>query len=118
MAALPFPPTAIASSSSVLVVASGAELHLVANGTSSSAAPAADLDEKAQATGMIRKLTLNADSTLAVSAHDDKTLRVWNISETGISLRSSRPTFKRVASVSFTAANELVVTDKVGDVFL
>lgn len=113
---LPFPPTALATASSAptLVYAAGATLHAYppASGT------AAESSAKAQAAGLIRKVALSADGSLAVSAGDDKTLRVWDVKEGELSLRSTRHTLKRVACLSFTPENDVLVTDKVGDVFL
>ncbi|BEI94022.1 uncharacterized protein CcaverHIS019_0604810 [Cutaneotrichosporon cavernicola] len=107
---LPLPPTAIATASaaSTVIYASGANLH---------AFPAASSKAEGSNTGLIRKLALSADGTVAVSAGDDKTLRVWDVNGE-ITLRSTRYTLKRVACMSFTKANDILVTDKVGDVFL
>lgn len=113
-----FPPTAIASSSSALLVASGSTLHYVEGDKTTSVSPSPDLDVRAHAAGLVRKLALSQDGKLAVSAGDDKSLRVWNVTPEGLTLRSTRVMFKRAASIQFTADNDLIVTDKVGDVYL
>ncbi|GMK57345.1 hypothetical protein CspeluHIS016_0401790 [Cutaneotrichosporon spelunceum] len=111
--ALPLPPTAIATATAAptVVYASGANLHAFPPGSSPKA-------ECSKPTGLIRKLALSADGTIAVSAGDDKTLHVWDVKAGEITLRSTRNTLKRVACLSFTPANDILVTDKVGDVFL
>lgn len=116
MATLPLPPTALATASaaSKLVYASGSTLHAYPG----SAASAGESSAKAQVAGLIRKVALSADGSLAVSAGDDKTLRVWNVAAGELSLRSTRHTLKRVACLSFTPYNDIILTDKVGDVFL
>lgn len=115
MATLPFPPTALATASSAptLIYASGSTLHV-----GSASASAGETSAKAQATGLIRKVALSADGTLAVSAGDDKTLRVWDVKASELVLRSTRQTLKRVACLSLTPENDILITDKVGDVFL
>jgi len=114
---LPFPPTALASSSSGVLVASGSVLHLLPAGAAAASSTPAAADAKAEAAGLVRKIAVSPDGTLAASAHDDKMLRVWNLGSE-ITLRSERTMFKRVASISFNADNSIVVTDKVGDVYL
>lgn len=114
MATTPLPPSAVASSSTRAVLASGATLHLVSGERVSSASPAADAKE--QLAGVIRKVALSADGAHAVTAGDDKSLRVWALGEAP-ELLSTRQTTKRVADLCFDADGSIVVTDKVGDVF-
>lgn len=90
MATLPFPPSAVASTSRHLVVASGSTLHLLSNDNAvSSAAPEAEASIKTNTTGLVRRLAISPDNSVVVSAGDDKTLRVWDI-EGGLMLRSTR----------------------------
>lgn len=115
MATVTLPPSAIASSSSNVVVASGSTIHLVSGDkvTSSSSAE----DAKAELAGVIRTVAISADGKYAATAGDDKTLRVWELLDTP-KLISSRSTTKRVADMSFDDNNNILVTDKVGDVFM
>ncbi|KAL1413578.1 tRNA (guanine-N(7)-)-methyltransferase non-catalytic subunit trm82 [Vanrija albida] len=117
MATLPLPPSAVASTSRTLVVASGSTLHLV-NGDNAvaSASPDAEPSLKGATTGLVRRLAISPDERIVVSAGDDKTLRVWDV-EGGLKLRSTRNTVKRVADLSFDTDGAILVTDKVGDVF-
>lgn len=111
---LPLPATAVASSSGALLVASGTSLHFAAgDNVSSSTTPNTTVPA-----GLVRKVALSADGKLAVSAGDDKHLTVWNIEDGKLSVRSTRQTAKKVASIDFTADNQIVVTDKVADVYL
>ncbi|TXT15605.1 hypothetical protein VHUM_00108 [Vanrija humicola] len=116
MATLPLPPSAVASTSRTLVVASGSTLHLLNGDAVSSASADAEPTTKSQISGQVRRLAISPDGAIVVSAGDDKTLRVWDI-EGGLKLRSTRNTVKRVADLSFDADGAILVTDKVGDVF-
>ncbi|WOO77299.1 tRNA (guanine-N(7)-)-methyltransferase non-catalytic subunit TRM82 [Vanrija pseudolonga] len=118
MATLPFPPSAVASTSRHLVVASGSTLHLVSsdNAVVNAAPDAEAATTKTNTSGLVRRLAISPDNTVVVSAGDDKTLRVWDI-EGGLKLRSTRNMIKRVADLSFDHDGAILVTDKVGDVF-
>lgn len=67
--------------------------------------------------GLIRAVALSDDSSLAVSAGDDKSLHLYDVVDGHLKLRNTRITAKRVASLSF-APGGILVTDKVGDVYL
>jgi tRNA (guanine-N(7)-)-methyltransferase subunit TRM82 len=114
----PFPPTAIASSSSALIVASGASLHVYTSSGVTTTTPETVSDAKAHATALVRKVAISSDGALAVTAGDDKALRIWDIAAGKATPRSARIMHKRAAAISFTAANDVIVTDKVGDVYL
>lgn len=114
MATTSLPPSAIASSSAHAVVASGSTLHLVSGEKVASASPAQDAKE--ELAGVIRKVAISADGKYAVTAGDDKSLRVWELKDKP-ELVSTRQTTKRVADMSFDKDGNIVVTDKVGDVF-
>lgn len=116
MATTPLPPSAVASSSSNAVVASGATVHLVTGDRVASASSAAD--PQGELAGAIRKVAISADGAHAVTAGDDKSLRVWALhGPDAPALVSTRHTTKRVADMAFDSSNNIIVTDKVGDVF-
>lgn len=114
MATIPLPPSAVASSSNHAVIASGSTLHLI-NGDNVTSASSAE-DSKAELSGLIRRVALSKDGKYAVTAGDDKSLRVWELGEKP-TLVSTRQTTKRVADLCFDKEGNIVVTDKVGDVF-
>ena len=114
MATTSLPPSAVASSSAHAVVASGSTVHLVTGDKVASASSAEDA--KQELAGVIRKVAISADGKYAVTAGDDKSLRVWELKEKP-ELVSTRQTTKRVADMCFDKDGNIVVTDKVGDVF-
>jgi tRNA (guanine-N(7)-)-methyltransferase subunit TRM82 len=113
MSSLPVPPTVLASSSSHLLIASGSSLQLYH--TSASSSPTST---SSPFKSLITHAALSPSSTHAVAAYEDKSLCTFSLSEGTPRLLHTRQTVKRVSALSFADDNSIIVSDKVGDVFL
>ncbi|WVQ95232.1 hypothetical protein IAU59_002327 [Kwoniella sp. CBS 9459] len=119
MAALAYPPVALASSSSNIVTAAGSSISAFnpstsTNLTSPSSAPAG----KNQQSSIIRLVAVTEDGKIAASVGEDKSLKVWDIKDDAITLRSTRAMVKKGSHVTFGPDQAIVVCDKVGDAYL
>ena len=108
MSTFTLPPTAIASTQSALYIASGPSIHAQDLGTNTSTT-------LSTSSGVIRKIALSQGGQYLASIGDDKSLRIFSTSP--FKELSSRITSKRCSDVSFTAAGDILVSDKVGDVY-
>ncbi|KAK8854534.1 hypothetical protein IAR55_003273 [Kwoniella newhampshirensis] len=112
----PFPPVALASSSSSIIVAAGASLHVL-DPSSSTTFSSPQVDNKAHQDGFIRLVTVSDDGKIVVTLGDDKVLRVWDLSEREIRLRHTRTAVKRGSHLTFGPDGSIILSDKVGDVY-
>ncbi|WVO14571.1 hypothetical protein L204_102206 [Cryptococcus depauperatus] len=113
MAQLPYPPTALATSSHFLVVAAGPGLVIFdpTNGALCSSAPNTT-------SALIRLVAILPDGSVAATLDEDKKLCVWSLSPEGkISLRHSRTVVKKGSDISFAPDRSIILSDKVGDVY-
>ncbi|WVR09333.1 hypothetical protein IAU60_006399 [Kwoniella sp. DSM 27419] len=115
MTTVAYPPSAVASTSSLVVFSAGASVH--AHDPASSkvvSSPSAEI--KDHQTSFIRLLAVHQDGKLAATVGDDKSLKVWDIGDEDIKLRSTRALIKKGSHVSFGHDAAIIVSDKVGDV--
>lgn len=112
MTSLPAPPTVLASSSSHLLIASGSSLQLYHPSSSSPTSTSTPFKS------LITHAALSPSSTHAVAAYEDKSLCTFSLSEGTPRLLHTRQTVKRVSALSFADDKSIIVSDKVGDVFL
>ncbi len=118
MTSLPFPPTCLASSPSQLLFASGSTLHRYATSLStcsSTASPSSDT--KSHSTGLIRHIAISPNEIHAATLGDDKSLRIYRLISNPLILLSTRTTIKRCSHLTFTKNGDIIVADKVGDVY-
>lgn len=117
MTSLPFPASALASSSSHLILASGYSIKLYEGSTEScsSTSPSTSSDTTSHTAGLIRHIAISPDDAFAVTLGDDKSLRVYALRE--LTLLSTRTTIKRGSQLSFSLKNDIIVSDKMGDVY-
>ncbi|WRT68699.1 uncharacterized protein IL334_005679 [Kwoniella shivajii] len=116
MSNLSFPPLALASSSNSLVVAAGSSVVLL-DPSSSKVISSPSVDNRAHQNGLIRNIAVSHDGKLVVSAGEDKSLKVWDVEEEELKLRSTRTLIKKASHVSFGQDQSIIISDKVGDVF-
>ncbi|WWD19332.1 hypothetical protein CI109_103791 [Kwoniella shandongensis] len=116
MSNLPFPPIALASSSSSIVFAAGASVHVFDPSSSTNFSSPA-VDNKAHQDGLIRLVTVSEDGKVVVTLGDDKALKVWDITEGEIKLRNTRTAVKRGSHMTFGPDGTIILSDKVGDVY-
>ncbi|WWC71258.1 uncharacterized protein I206_105211 [Kwoniella pini CBS 10737] len=116
MSDLPFPPLILASSSSSVVSASGAQIILY-NSQTSKIINSPQVENKLQQNGFIRHLAITNDGKIVASVGDDKNLKVWDVNDDELKLRSTRGLIKKASHISFANDNSIIVSDKVGDVY-
>ncbi|EIW68303.1 hypothetical protein TREMEDRAFT_69302 [Tremella mesenterica DSM 1558] len=110
----PYPPLAIASSSNLLLISSGPSLIIYEPSTHQTTVYTPDT----KSPSLIRHSAISSDGTVAATISDDKSLLVYSISTNSITLRSSRQVMKKSSSLSFSPKGDLIISDKVGDVYL
>jgi len=115
--ALPLPSAALASSSSHVLISTGSSLHAIplAAGSSSSTVAASEGQNQPHVASLIRQIASSPDGSHVATVSDDKVLRVYSIEP--LQLLSSRPLSKRASHISFAGPTDILVTDKVGDVY-
>ncbi|KAH7913061.1 WD40-repeat-containing domain protein [Hygrophoropsis aurantiaca] len=101
------------------VVISGPHLHVLDTITgsvlhSTTTFPDAEKDALLKA-GPVRCAAVNSSGNLMACAGDDKQLKVWDIGQ--LKLLSSRELPKKPTSIHFTKDDNILVSDKFGDVF-
>lgn len=111
------PPQALASSSTHVLVATGSTLHsLPLNGGESPASlPLSSSTSQPHVSSLIRLIAFSPDNAHAATISDDKNLRTYSLSP--FALLSTRQASKRCSALSFASSTEIVVSDKVGDVY-
>jgi len=115
----PFPPLTLASSSTRLAVASGSALHIFTPSSDPTPSPltSSSSDKSAHSAGLVRHIALSPDRIHAATHGDDKALRVFSIDTDSLKLLSTRTTTKRGSHISFEKNDDILVSDKVGDVY-
>ena len=115
MASTPYPAACLATSSSLMAIASGSSIHLRRlSSAPSSSKPTPD--PKIHSTSLIRHVAISPDEQYLAALTDSKHLLVYSTSS--LDQLSSRQLSKRGARLSFSPAGDVIVTDKVGDVYL
>ncbi|WVW85279.1 hypothetical protein I302_107317 [Kwoniella bestiolae CBS 10118] len=117
MSDLNFPPLVLASASSTIAAAAGATL-IVHNTETSKTISSPACDNRAHQNGFIRHIAVSEDSKIIASVGDDKNLKVWDVAEDELRLRSTRGLIKKASCVTFSPEGGIIVSDKVGDVYL
>ena len=117
MASLPYPALCFASSSARQLFASGAAIHIQDSSRLTSSSTASSSSGTNHQTGLIRHIAISGDETYAATLGDDKTLHVYSLTSSPPDLLSTRATIKRGSHVSFARNNDIIVSDKVGDVY-
>ncbi|KAK4689632.1 tRNA (guanine-N(7)-)-methyltransferase subunit TRM82, partial [Tremellales sp. Uapishka_1] len=110
----PFPIISLASSSSSILATSGSSIHIYSPSVSKiiSYTP-----ESPESEAIIRLSAVSQDGKLAVTVGDDKSIRVWEISEDAVNLKSSRTATKKASKISFSPDGNILLSDKVGDLY-
>ncbi|WVQ68581.1 uncharacterized protein L199_006790 [Kwoniella botswanensis] len=116
MADLNFPPLVLASSSSSIVAVAGATL-IVHDLQTSQTISSPSVDNRAHQNGFIRHIAVSEDGKIIVSVGDDKSLKVWDVTQDEIKLRSTRGLIKKASCVTLSPEGGIIVSDKVGDVY-
>lgn len=123
---IPYPVTALASSSSSsssrLVLASGSSI-IIHTSQSTSVLPSPPLSTSHASSdhpsALIRHIAISPDTRHIASISDDKALVVHSLSDNGsYEISSSRRITKKPSDICFTPDNSIVISDKVGDVYL
>lgn len=121
---VPHPAIAIAATSDALLLASSSSLHYFKPTTSKTlSAPSPEATSSNQASSiLLRHVAVSQDGKYAASISDDKRLRVYEIptddDAAELKLLSTRLLIKKVSDVSFTPSSDILISDKVGDVYL
>lgn len=116
MASLPYPALCFACSHTQLLFASRSSIHAHILACSTASTTASSTSNNHQ-TGLIRHIAISGDDSHAATLGDDKTLCVYYLTSSLPVLLSTRRTIKRGSHVSFAVNNDIIVSDKVGDVY-
>ncbi|OCF35779.1 hypothetical protein I316_02271 [Kwoniella heveanensis BCC8398] len=124
MTTVAYPPVALASSSSSIISAAGPSILAFNPSTStvvsppSSTSTSSNAGKNQQQGSIIRLVAVTEDGKIAASIGDDKSLKVWDIKDDAITLRSTRAMVKKGSHITFGPDQSIVVCDKVGDAYL
>ncbi|ORY32126.1 WD40-repeat-containing domain protein [Naematelia encephala] len=113
MATIPYPIVALASSQSHIVAAAGPSITVI-----DSASPSAISSDPSSSTSVVRLTAISADGKHIASLTDDKVLTTYNLSSSPLSLtiRNTRNALKKGSHLSFSSDNDIILSDKVGDI--
>ena len=117
MLTVPFPPSCLATSQTYVAVASGSSIHLARPDTSgppSSSKPPAN--PKIHLDSLVRHIAFSPDEQHLAALTTDKQLLIYALPS--LEVGSSRTLSKRGAHLSFSPSGDVIVTDKVGDIYL
>ena len=119
MTTISFPPACLATSQAYIAAASGSSIHLTVPGTSdpsSSSSSKPPINPKVHVDSLIRHIAISPDEQHLAALTVDKQLLVYALPT--LEVESRRTLSKRGAHLSFSPAGDVIITDKVGDVYL
>ncbi|ORX38234.1 WD40-repeat-containing domain protein [Kockovaella imperatae] len=117
MGDIPFPIAATASSSSSLALASGSSilLYRTSSGSASTSSSSKPSDPKNHPSSFIRHIAISPDEKHIAALTEAKQLLVF--ASESLEVLSRRSISKRGAHLSFGPKGDIILTDKVGDVY-
>jgi tRNA (guanine-N(7)-)-methyltransferase subunit TRM82 len=127
---VPYPALDLASSATAIVFGASSSLHYFSPTTSVSVSTPKNAPTTTYVAGslLVRLVAISQDGRHAATISDDKSLRVYALpvsstssdSNHEIELLSTRHLTKKASAISFTPspANDLLISDKVGDIYL
>ncbi|WWC63655.1 uncharacterized protein I303_106260 [Kwoniella dejecticola CBS 10117] len=116
MAELPFPPLVLTSGSSTVLSAAGAQI-ILHNLNTSKTITSPQVDNRIHQNGFIRHLAISNDEKIVASVGDDKNLKLWDVTDDELKLRSTRGLIKKASHIILAPDNSIIISDKVGDVY-
>ncbi|WVF67659.1 hypothetical protein IAT40_002418 [Kwoniella sp. CBS 6097] len=123
MTSVAYPPVAFASSSSNIITAAGPSISSFNPSTSTViSSPSSHLasntgKKQQQQASIVRLVAVTEDGKIAASVGEDKSLKVWDIKDDAITLRSTRAMVKKGSHITFGPDQSIIVCDKVGDAY-